>query len=44
LFKDEGVFAERLAATRAKFGRDPLVAEVLAFIDGESYRGLIRAE
>jgi UDP-N-acetylglucosamine acyltransferase len=44
LFRDEGVFAERLAATRATFGRDPLVAEVLAFIDGESHRGLIRAE
>ncbi len=44
LFKDAGVFAERLAATRAAFGHDPLVAEVLAFIDGESHRGLIRAE
>jgi UDP-N-acetylglucosamine acyltransferase len=44
LFRDEGVFAERLATTRATFGRDPLVAEVLAFIDGESHRGLIRAE
>jgi UDP-N-acetylglucosamine acyltransferase len=44
LFRDEGVFAERLAVTRATFGRDPLVAEVLAFIDGESHRGLIRAE
>ena len=38
------VFAERLAATRVRFGRDPLVAEVLEFIDGESHRGLIRAE
>ncbi len=44
LFKDEGVFARRLAETRATFGGDPLVAEVLAFIDGESHRGLIRAE
>jgi UDP-N-acetylglucosamine acyltransferase len=44
LFKDAGVFAERLAATRARFGHDPLVAEVLRFIDGESHRGLIRAE
>lgn len=44
LFKDEGVFASRLAETRAAFGADPLVAEVLAFIDGESHRGLIRAE
>jgi UDP-N-acetylglucosamine acyltransferase len=44
LFRHEGVFAGRLAETRAKFGEDPLVAEVLAFIDGESHRGLIRAE
>jgi UDP-N-acetylglucosamine acyltransferase len=44
LFRAEGVFAERLATTRATFGGDPLVAEVLAFIDGESHRGLIRAE
>jgi len=44
LFKDEGVFAQRLAETRTTFGSDPLVAEVLAFIDGESHRGLIRAE
>jgi UDP-N-acetylglucosamine acyltransferase len=44
LFKDAGVFADRLAETRVIFGHDPLVAEVLAFIDGESHRGLIRAE
>ena len=44
LFSGEGVFAQRLADTRAAFGGDPLVAEVLAFIDGESHRGLIRAE
>jgi UDP-N-acetylglucosamine acyltransferase len=44
LFKDEGVFAHRLEKTRETFGHDPLVAEVLAFIDGESHRGLIRAE
>jgi UDP-N-acetylglucosamine acyltransferase len=44
LFKDAGVFAERLMKTRAAFGCDPLVAEVLAFIDGDSHRGLIRAE
>ena len=44
LFKDEGVFAQRLEETRAKFGADPLVAEVLAFIDGDSHRGLIRAD
>jgi len=44
LFKNEGVFSHRLETTRATFGSDPLVAEVLAFIDGESHRGLIRAE
>lgn len=44
LFKDEGVFARRLEQTRQAFGHDPLVAEVLAFIDGDSHRGLIRTE
>ena len=44
LFKHEGVFARRLEETRAKYGEDPLVAEVLAFIDAPSHRGLIRAE
>jgi UDP-N-acetylglucosamine acyltransferase len=29
---------------RAGFGDDPLIAEVLAFIDAPSHRGLIRAE
>ncbi|HVY18326.1 MAG TPA: acyl-ACP--UDP-N-acetylglucosamine O-acyltransferase [Rhodopila sp.] len=44
LFGKEGVFAQRLEATRARFGNDPLVAEVLAFIDAPSHRGLIRAD
>ena len=44
LFSKQGVFAQRLEATRANFGNDPLVAEVLAFIDAPSHRGLIRAE
>lgn len=44
LFCREGVFAQRLAAVRARFGGEPLVAEVLAFIDAPSERGLIRAE
>jgi UDP-N-acetylglucosamine acyltransferase len=44
LFGKEGVFASRLEATRKKFGDDPLVAEILAFIDAPSHRGLIRAE
>jgi UDP-N-acetylglucosamine acyltransferase len=44
LYSKQGVFAKRLEATRAKFGDDPLVAEILAFIDAPSQRGLIRAE
>ncbi len=44
LFHPHGLFAARLARTRAEYGNDPLVAEVLAFIDQPSDRGLIRAE
>jgi UDP-N-acetylglucosamine acyltransferase len=44
LFGRSGVFAQRLAETRACYGNDPLVAEILAFIDAPSHRGLIRAE
>jgi UDP-N-acetylglucosamine acyltransferase len=44
LYGKEGVFAQRLEATRRKFGNDPLVGEMLAFIDAPSHRGLIRAE
>ena len=44
LFRHEGVFAQRLAAVRARYGDEALVAEVLAFIDAPSHRGLIRAE
>ncbi|MDQ2762199.1 MAG: acyl-ACP--UDP-N-acetylglucosamine O-acyltransferase [Pseudomonadota bacterium] len=43
LFGPEGVFARRVAETRVRFGSDPLVAEVLTFIDAPSHRGLIRA-
>jgi UDP-N-acetylglucosamine acyltransferase len=43
LFRGPGVFAERLAEVRARCGDDSLVAEVLAFIDAPSHRGLIRA-
>ena len=39
LFRHEGVFAQRLAATRARYGDEALVAEVLAFIDAPSHRG-----
>ena len=44
LFRHEGVFAQRLAAARARYGDETLIAEVLAFIDAPSHRGLIRAE
>ena len=43
LFAGVGVFADRLASVRATHGDEPLVAEVLAFIDAPSKRGLIRA-
>jgi len=44
LFRHEDIFAHRLAAARAKYAGDELAEEVLAFIDGPSHRGLIRAE
>ena len=44
LFRHEGVFAERVAEVRSRHGEQPLVAEVLAFIDAPSHRGLIRAD
>ncbi len=44
LFGPAGVFAARVAETRAAYGADPLVAEILAFIDAPSGRGLIRSE
>jgi UDP-N-acetylglucosamine acyltransferase len=44
LFRHEGVFAQRLAAARERYGAEPLIAEVLAFIDAPSHRGLIRAD
>ena len=36
-------FSERLAAVRAGFGDDPRVAEIVAFIDADSRRGLVPA-
>lgn len=44
LFRHDGVFAQRLERTRAEFAGDPLIDEILAFIDAPSHRGLIRAE
>jgi UDP-N-acetylglucosamine acyltransferase len=43
LFRGAGVFAQRLEQVRAVHGEDSLVAEMLAFIDSPSRRGLIRA-
>jgi len=43
LFRAEGVFADRVEQTRQTWGDDALVAEILAFIDTPSRRGLIHA-
>jgi UDP-N-acetylglucosamine acyltransferase len=43
LFAGDGVFADRLATVRAEYFDHPLVAEVLAFIDAPSKRGMIRS-
>jgi UDP-N-acetylglucosamine acyltransferase len=43
LFSGTTVFARRLAETKESFGSDPLVGELLAFIEAPSHRGLIRA-
>lgn len=43
LFAAPGVFAMRVAEVRARWGSDPLVAEILAFVEAPSRRGLIRA-
>ena len=37
---EHAAFAERLGAVRAEFGCEPKVAEILAFIDADSRRGL----
>jgi UDP-N-acetylglucosamine acyltransferase len=44
LFRHEGVFAARLAEARMRYGTDPVVAEILSFIEAPSKRGLIRRE
>lgn len=43
IFRGEGVFAERVEEARRNWGDNPLVAEMLGFIDAPSRRGLIRA-
>lgn len=42
LFRGDGVFAGRIERARQEFGADPLVAEMLDFVDRPSRRGLIR--
>jgi UDP-N-acetylglucosamine acyltransferase len=42
LFAGDQVFAERVEAVRAHYSDEPLVVEMLAFIDAPSRRGLIR--
>jgi UDP-N-acetylglucosamine acyltransferase len=44
LFQHEGVFAARVGETRMRYGDDPIVAEILTFIEQPSKRGLIRRE
>ena len=44
LFGPDEVFSARLAEVRAAYAGDPLVMELLAFMDAPSKRGLIRAE
>ncbi len=43
LFHGDGVFAERLEQVRTRHGAEKLVADVLAFIDTPSERGMIQA-
>jgi UDP-N-acetylglucosamine acyltransferase len=43
LFRDPGVFEERLAEVERRFAEDANVAEMLGFIRGPSRRGLCRA-
>jgi UDP-N-acetylglucosamine acyltransferase len=44
LFRGDGSFNDRLAAVRASYGNDPLVSEIIAFIDAPSRRGLVHAD
>jgi UDP-N-acetylglucosamine acyltransferase len=44
LFRHDGLFAARVAETRMRYGADPIVAEILSFIEAPSKRGLIRRD
>jgi len=41
MFWTGGIFAERVAAVRARLGHDPLIAEILTFVDNPGKRGLL---
>lgn len=43
MFLGPGVFSDRVESARATWGQEPLVAELLEFIDTSSRRGLIHA-
>jgi UDP-N-acetylglucosamine acyltransferase len=43
MFNGPGVFADRVAQARKLYGHEELIAEVLAFMDAPSKRGLIRS-
>ncbi|GAA4497264.1 acyl-ACP--UDP-N-acetylglucosamine O-acyltransferase [Gluconacetobacter tumulicola] len=40
--EESTAFSRRLAAVRAEYGDEPKVAEILAFIEAPSHRGLVR--
>ncbi|ACI50157.1 acyl-(acyl-carrier-protein)--UDP-N-acetylglucosamine O-acyltransferase [Gluconacetobacter diazotrophicus PA1 5] len=40
--EESTAFSRRLASVRADYGSDPKVAEILAFIEAPSHRGLVR--
>ncbi len=44
LFLGPGVFAERVKAARARFGGDPVVCEILDFIEHPGRRGLVTTD
>jgi len=44
LFRHDGIFAARVAEARMRYGADPIVSEILTFIEAPSKRGLIRRD
>jgi UDP-N-acetylglucosamine acyltransferase len=43
LFRSPGVFEDRVASVEAEHGEDPVVREILSFIQADSRRGLCKA-